>query len=504
MCMEYFKKLQCYKPKKAIIDSPISIEEVALLQNSVDKDILGRIKFINRSQQFIIAIFVHLSASNIAGEPVTIERERCIYQDMKIEPGELYGNKIPLHLPDDARLLTVKLEKIVFENGEIWNAATGIECEYIPQEEIKISEQIKDKVQEEFSPYFSHMEYIHYFYKEGQNFWECTCGKINDASNDKCSFCKNSKESQEKYLISDNLDSLIREKMYEKKLEDEEKQKEAAKIERLKKEKEQKKQEEAKKRCAEEERLLKINEKKFQRKIIAMFLVIGILVIIAVFISAQYTKKEKMEAYQKGVEAYQSKDYDKAIKEFTNAGNYNDAEVKLSVAMDCLTEKDRQNLEKCINISYFTSQEKEGLIDALCYLGKTKKYIKNNADFMVNANEIKSDDYICEYNIEYDFDFDFQYIELLFSESSPSNQSGDNAILTEISFYGDSSLLDADDINRLLSQEYDEEHYNWYSWNISEKNDIFSKVLFEDGGYETVDLGNNTSKHCNYELSFYK
>ena len=42
--MEYFKKLQCYKPKKAIIDSPISIEEVALLQNSVDKDILGRIR----------------------------------------------------------------------------------------------------------------------------------------------------------------------------------------------------------------------------------------------------------------------------------------------------------------------------------------------------------------------------------------------------------------------------------------------------------------------------
>ena len=123
---------------------------------------------------------------------------------------------------------------------------------------------------------------------------------------------------------------------------------------------------------------------------------------------------------------------------------------------------------------------------------------------MVNANEIKSDDYVCEYNIEYDLDFDFQYIELLFSESSPSNQSGDNAILTEISFYGDSSLLDADDINRLLNQEYDEEHYNWYSWNISEKNDIFSKVLFEDGGYETVDLGNNTSKHCNYELSFYK
>ena len=127
MCMEYFKKLQCYKPKKAIIDSPISIEEVALLQNSVDKDILGRIKFINRSQQSIIAIFVHLSAFNIAGENVPVEKERYIYQDMKIDSGELYGNKIPLHLPDDTRLLTVELEKVVFENGEKWDVATGTE-----------------------------------------------------------------------------------------------------------------------------------------------------------------------------------------------------------------------------------------------------------------------------------------------------------------------------------------------------------------------------------------
>ena len=31
--MEYFKKLQCYKPKTGIIDAPISLEEIALLQD---------------------------------------------------------------------------------------------------------------------------------------------------------------------------------------------------------------------------------------------------------------------------------------------------------------------------------------------------------------------------------------------------------------------------------------------------------------------------------------
>lgn len=60
MSMEYFKKIQCYKPSIGIIDAPVNIEEVALLQDSVDKNILGRIKFINYSKQSIIAIFVQL------------------------------------------------------------------------------------------------------------------------------------------------------------------------------------------------------------------------------------------------------------------------------------------------------------------------------------------------------------------------------------------------------------------------------------------------------------
>ena len=128
MSMEYFKKIQCYKPSIGIIDAPVNIEEVALLQDSVDKNILGRIKFINYSKQSIIAIFVQLRVANIAGEPIALDKERFIYQDMKVSPGELYGNRIPISLPADARYFSVQLEKVVFDNGEIWNATNGTSC----------------------------------------------------------------------------------------------------------------------------------------------------------------------------------------------------------------------------------------------------------------------------------------------------------------------------------------------------------------------------------------
>lgn len=339
MCMEYFKKLQCYKPKKAIIDSPISIEEVDLLQNSVDKDILGRIKFINRSQQSIIAIFVHLSAFNIAGENVPVEKERYIYQDMKIDFGELYGNKIPLHLPDDTRLLTVELEKVVFENGEIWDVATGTECEYIPQEEIDIPAYVIEKVQEELSPHFSHMEYVHYFYEEGQNFWECTCGKINGMLNKKCSFCQNNRQSQKEYLVQDKLISLIAKKEQEKQAEDEEKARQKAEAERLKKEEQQREYERKQKKWDElkekQEKIRQEEEKraKKQRKIRICIWVAIVIAICGIMIGSFYhQKKVNQEIYSNAQELLKSGKYDEAIGGWNRILSYEDSETQIKEA----------------------------------------------------------------------------------------------------------------------------------------------------------------------------
>ena len=339
MCMEYFKKLQCYKPKKAIIDSPISIEEVALLQNSVDKDILGRIRFINRSQQSIIAIFIHLSASNIAGENVPIEKERYIYQDMKIDSGELYGNKIPLHLPDDTRLLTVELEKVVFENGEIGDVATGTECEYIPQEEIDIPAYVIEKVQEELSPHFSHMEYVHYFYEEGQNFWECTCGKINSVLNKKCSFCQNDRQSQKEYLVQDRLISMIAQKKLDKQVEDEEKVRQEAEAERLRKEEEQREYERKQKEWAKldaerekERQELERRRKKQKRTWIYIGIITVIVICVIMIVSFYHQKKVNNEIYNNAQELLKSGDYDKAIEEWNRILSYEDSATQIKEA----------------------------------------------------------------------------------------------------------------------------------------------------------------------------
>ena len=171
MCMEYFNKIQCYRPSIGIVDAPVSIDEIALLQDSVDKNMLGRIKFINYSKGTIVAIFVRLRAANIAGEAVTLEKERFIYQDMKISSGELYGNRIPISLPADARYFSAQLEKVVFDDGEVWDALNKSTCKLL-QKEIKVPEDIREKIRRELEIHVSDLEYVHYFYEESEGFWE--------------------------------------------------------------------------------------------------------------------------------------------------------------------------------------------------------------------------------------------------------------------------------------------------------------------------------------------
>lgn len=479
--MEYFKKLQCYKPKKAIIDSPISIEEVALLQDSVDKTILGRIKFINRSKQSIIAIFVHLSASNIAGENVPVEKERYIYQDMKIDPGELYGNKIPLHLPDDTRLLTVKLEKVVFENGEIWDAATGTECEYIPQEEIDIPAYLIEKVQEELSPHFSHMEYIHYFYEEGQNFWECTCGKINGILNKKCSFCQNDRQSQKEYLIHDKLNPLIAKKEQEKQAEDEEKARQEAEARKLKKEKEQREYERKQKEWEERQIQKEAEEQKQAIKRLCIGGIIVGIVLIVVCIYAHQKNQEQMDAYKQAVVAYDNGDYEEAVEKFEKASGYEDAKEKMMNSYDKIVEMDKEKLRD------YLGDSEDDLINVLCYLGKPKEYIEEHTEF------VKKDDSSSECSFEYDSIY--KYVQLQFDEQN------EKEILEEVSFYGHSDFITANYVNIMLNKEYDEDAYGQYTWDTVMTNKNFSRVVLNANG-SLLDSDNFT--WCEFKLSFYK
>ena len=77
----------------------------------------------------------------------------------------------------------------------------GVTCK-ISQKQIQVPEEVVGKVKKELEKYFNNVNYVRYFYEEGQDFWGCTCGRINRADNEICHFfATNSRRSQISYLI---------------------------------------------------------------------------------------------------------------------------------------------------------------------------------------------------------------------------------------------------------------------------------------------------------------
>lgn len=375
MRMEYFKKIQCYKPSTGIIDAPISIEEVALLQDSVDKNMLGRIKFINYSKGTIVAIFVRLRAANIAGEPISLDKERFIYQDMKISSGELYGNKIPISLPADARYFSVQLEKVVFDDGEIWDATNGVTCK-ISQKQIQVPEEVIDSVREELQKHLNNVEYVRYFYEENQDFWECTCGRINSSDNEVCPFCNNSNVSQKRYFTQEKVSKIIAEKEEELQREQERQQQEKEKMLRAKREYEEKmarQEQEERERLEqirqENLRLEEIRKKKRKKNIIFVIClsVIGIIIAISSYMVYHYRKAEKYA---------DSGEYIKEIEEWKAINWFSNYEDRITKANENILNNKKQQL-----IEEYPSLENEDILSILCCLGQ-------NYDFIIKYSDI--------------------------------------------------------------------------------------------------------------------
>ena len=371
MHMEYFKKIQLYKPHTETIDSPVKIEEVALLQDSYSKKILGRVKFRNLSIKKIIAVFIQLRANNIAGEKISLTQEKYIYQDICIVPGDIYGNANAIVLPDDVRQFEIILEKVVFEDGELWIHNTTEDRIVIPQMPIEIPKECVEQVTNALKNHLTNLHYIKYFYEESENFWECTCGKINFCSQSKCSFCSNKKNDVKEYLSKKNFYNILQEIQNSIEQEKEKHQK------LLQQQEEQKRQEELK-RQEEQKRQAECYEARYTKIKIAVIVATSILLIILFSyssIKSNTEKKQLQEEINSSVEYANEqikKELDACMDEINSLGinvtyklNLNDAtEENYDVDKKCLSLDGTiifisKDIEKYLNITANSNEAKE-------------------------------------------------------------------------------------------------------------------------------------------------
>ncbi len=172
------------------LDAPVVLQQTAIIKDTVDEKILLRNIFANVGTENVVAIAIRGKLADIFGEPVKYDKDEFfeyIYQDIIFEPNTLFGNKVAIELPINARKAEIKIEKVVLQDGIVWNADSNNVVTIQPQREIEASDEFIESIDNnQIKPVF--------YAVENQSCWQCTCGQINKVNEEYCRKCNRQKK----------------------------------------------------------------------------------------------------------------------------------------------------------------------------------------------------------------------------------------------------------------------------------------------------------------------
>lgn len=121
----YFERLHTAVPEIVEAEAPVSISEIALIKDTVDNEILLRITLANGSEENVKAVAVDIKAWDVFGDPVLFDGNQTktyVYQDISFRPMTLYGNTVPIAMPESVRKVEAVITRAVFDNGSVWKS----------------------------------------------------------------------------------------------------------------------------------------------------------------------------------------------------------------------------------------------------------------------------------------------------------------------------------------------------------------------------------------------
>lgn len=214
---------------------PVVIEAGALLKDSETGSILVQIKMRNIGEKPISSCKTTIKAFENNGNEVEGISDFS-YLDLDAKPGEEFGSKTPVYLPDvTTRKYSVGVSEVVMNDGTVIRVDSGNWRQLPtkqPIQEILDSQELIDQFSKEIGCEAVTVP------KTAEGLFLCACGTTNLGSNHKCYKCFNTAESLQRALNIDYLKERIQER---KELEEQEiRKQEALKAEKLRIRKEKK------------------------------------------------------------------------------------------------------------------------------------------------------------------------------------------------------------------------------------------------------------------------
>lgn len=283
--------------------SPLLIKAGALLKDNQTGKVLAQFKFSNISAKTVKAVFVSVTALDIANNALK-GIEEYQYLDLAAPRSNEFGQKNAVHLPDsNTRTITCKVIKVFFADNSVWEAPENANWESLKEKTLR--KPLEDyELEKQF-----HIEYgenFKYEFEAVKDLWYCTCGAINHNDEALCHKCTNPKTQYTK------IDLKLLEKNKVARIENEQKEKEA--------------------KSELEKQIVKDKQLKAKRK---KLLLIIILITVAVLTVAYFFAKPIITPiikYNNAVKTMKTGEYDEAISIFEELGDYEDS---TSLILDC-------------------------------------------------------------------------------------------------------------------------------------------------------------------------
>lgn len=283
-------------------DCPVLLSAAALLLDMQTQHVFAQLKLQSSIRETISAVCVALECYDPSGSTVTCHEEFW-YRDLKVKFSEQFGQKTAIPISKDiVRSFSVRVKTIIYSNGNTWEAADSIQVmQNIPNIEpldvllgVDLSEQYYRECKKLSKLDIKHSPRKH------QNLVLCACGAIYTSVESTCPLCGIGFDDYEKLISSSYLSEQLNKYQEERK-------KAAEKTLEMQKIAAEKKQ--------------AIQKRTRKRVIIALFLfamtVAFTLLALLVFVPSSH--------YRSGEGFLAASDYEKAIIEFTKAGDYQDA-----------------------------------------------------------------------------------------------------------------------------------------------------------------------------------
>lgn len=315
---------------------PVLIEKLSLIIDHQNESLMARCIFRSLTDKPIMALLVDVVCTDVWGIKAQ-SVEGFQFLDLKTKRDSAFGQTKPIPIPDSAtRAIEVVIKKVLYADRTMVDASTDISV--LPKQELLESFFASAELAKEYARESN--DRAKYTTVEGDHYWRCACGAINEKEDGTCYRCHADKAQLlgllNVELISGNLAAFNEEKRLRAEREQAEREEQLRQAEermRLAQEEKERREREEAERKAEELRQRKVKRKKTIKRtvlITAAVLLLGFLVYATGWHVIPYIR------YQNACKALESKSFDEAYDSFVALGTFSDSSDK---AIDTIYQK---------------------------------------------------------------------------------------------------------------------------------------------------------------------